>query len=64
MRFEGAGGRGGAAGLLAELHQGLIVLLLLLLLLFVTGQDEEETQDALQVAIPDLWRGKREGNQQ
>lgn len=34
--FEAAGGGRGAAGLLAELHQGLVVLLLLLLLLFVT----------------------------
>lgn len=42
-----AGGRCGAAGLLAELHQGLVVLLLLLLLLLVARQDEEETQDAL-----------------
>lgn len=37
----------GAAGLLAELHQGLVVLLLLLLLLLVARQDEEEAQDAL-----------------
>lgn len=62
LGFEAAGGRGGAPGLLAELHQGLVVLLLLLLLLFVTGQDEEETQDGLQVAIPDLWRDGREEN--
>lgn len=40
-----------AAGLLAELHQGLVVLLLLLLLLLVAGQDEEQAQDTLQVAI-------------
>ena len=53
-----AAGRRSAAGLLAELHQGLVVLLLLLLLLLVARQDEEEAQDALQVAIPDLWRGQ------
>ena len=45
--LEAAGGRCGAAGLLAELHQGLVVLLLLLLLLLVARQDEEEAQDAL-----------------
>lgn len=61
MCLEAAGGRCGAAGLLAELHQGLVVLLLLLLLLLVARQDEEETQDALQVAIPDLWRDETEG---
>lgn len=44
--LEAAGGRCGAAGLLAELHQGLVVLLLLLLLLLVARQDEEEAQDA------------------
>lgn len=64
MRFEAAGGRGAAAALLAELHQGLVVLLLLLLLLLVPGQDEEEPQDALQVAIPDLWRGEGRGKGQ
>lgn len=42
-----AGGRCGAAGLLAELHQGLVVLLLLLLLLLVARQDKEEAQDTL-----------------
>lgn len=61
MCLVAAAGRCGAAGLLAELHQGLVVLLLLLLLLLVARQDEEETQDALQVAIPDLWRNKMEG---
>ncbi len=61
MGLEAAGGRCGAVGLLAELHQGLVVLLLLLLLLLVARQDEEETQDALQVAIPDLCRDKTEG---
>lgn len=40
---------------MAELHQALIVLLLLLLLLFVPGQDEEQAQDTLQVAITDLF---------
>lgn len=54
LRPGAAGGRGAAAGLLAELHQGLVVLLLLLLLLLVARQDKEEAQDALQVAIPDL----------
>lgn len=58
--LEATGGRCGAAGLLAELHQGLVVLLLLLLLLLVARQDEEETQDALQVAIPDFWRDNLE----
>lgn len=45
--LEAAGRRCAAAGLLAELHQGLVVLLLLLLLLLVARQDEEETKDAL-----------------
>jgi len=41
---------------LLELHQWLQVLLLVLLLLFVAGQDEEQTQDALQIPITHLWR--------
>lgn len=45
--LEAAGRWCAAAGLLAELHQGLVVLLLLLLLLLVARQDEEETKDAL-----------------
>lgn len=54
LRPGAAGGRGAAAGLLAELHQGLVVLLLLLLLLLVAGQAEEEAEDGFQITIPDL----------
>lgn len=40
--------------LLLQFNQGLQILLLLLLLLLIAGQDEEQTQDALQVPLTHL----------
>lgn len=50
---------GGLMGdLLLELQERLVVLLLLLLLLLVPREVEEESQDGLQIPIPDFWHNK------
>lgn len=51
---RGGPGRPGSAGLLG--------VFLGLLLLLVPGQAEEQTQDGLQIPIPDIW-GSTEGSQ-